>query len=205
MQTIWQCPDEAVAALVLAHGAGAGMTHRNMQALADGFELAGIATLRFDFPFVEMGATRPDPPHIATARIADAFAEAEERTSLPLWLGGHSFGGRMATHAVLDRGLRPKGLILCSFPLHPAARPATARAEHLAAIDLPMLFVSGTRDALADRELLTSVVAGLPQAELHWLDTADHGYRLLKRRRASSEDVFHEIGRVARSFIHRRS
>jgi predicted alpha/beta-hydrolase family hydrolase len=201
MNVLWQCPDEAVAALVLAHGAGAGMTHRNMQAIADAFERAGIATLRFNFAFVEAGARRVDAREVATARIAEAFAATKERTALPVWLGGHSFGGRMASHAVLDEGLDPPGLIFCAFPLHAAGKPSTARAAHLAGIKKPMLFLSGTRDALAERPLLEEVVAGLPDAELHRLDTADHGYRVLKRRRQCAEDVFEEMGRAARGFV----
>jgi len=202
---IWQAPNDAAAALVLAHGAGAGMRHRNMQALADAFERRGIATLRFDFLFIEQGRSRVDPPEVATARIAEAVAAARERTDSPLWLGGHSFGGRMASHAVAAGLVAPVGLVFCSFPLHMPGKPSTSRAAHLGAIDRPMLFLSGTRDELAERALLTGVVAGLPRAELHWLDTADHSYRVLKRSRASSEDVFDEIARVARDFVDRHS
>jgi uncharacterized protein len=198
---IWQAPRDAVAALVLAHGAGAGMRHRQMQSLADGFEHHGIATLRFDFPFITAGKSRVDSPDVATAKIAEAFASAAARSALPIWLGGHSFGGRMASHAVASGLVSPAGLIFCSFPLHMPGKPATTRAAHLAAISRPMLFLSGTRDALAERVLLEGVVAALPNAQLHWLDTADHGYKVLKRSRASAEDVFDEIGRVAREFI----
>lgn len=203
MKTLWQCPDAAVAALVFAHGAGAGMTHRNMQSLADAFERAGIATLRFNFPFIDAGRKRPDSPAVATATIAEAFATAAVMTPLPLWLGGHSFGGRMASHAVLHYPLSPQGLIFCSFPLHPPNKPSVTRVSHLAAIHLPMLFLSGTRDALATPKLLESVVADLPTGELHWLDTADHGYRTLKRTRKTPEDVFDEIATVTRDFIER--
>jgi uncharacterized protein len=198
---IWQNPQDAVAALVLAHGAGAGMRHRQMQALADGFERHGIATLRFDFPFIVAGKSRVDSPEVATAKIAEVFAAAAAHTALPIWLGGHSFGGRMSSHAVAARLVAPAGLIFCSFPLHMPGKPATTRAAHLASVDRPMLFLSGTRDALAERALLEGVVATLPSARLHWLDTADHGYRVLKRSRASAEDVFDEIGRVAREFV----
>jgi predicted alpha/beta-hydrolase family hydrolase len=177
------------------------MAHKHMQAIADGFAKRGIATLRFNFPFIEAGKNRVDPPEVATATIAAAFAAAAERTELPIWLGGHSFGGRMASHAVVDRGLDPKGLIFCSFPLHNSGKPAVTRAAHLAATSKPMLFLSGTRDDLADAALLRGVVAGLARAELHWLDTADHGYRVLKRSRASAEDVFDEMARVARAFV----
>jgi uncharacterized protein len=205
MQMLWQCPDGAVAAVVLAHGAGAGMAHRSMQAIAEGFAGRGLATLRFDFPFMEAGRKRVDPRPVATARVAEAMAEAAELTALPLWLGGHSFGGRMASHAVLDHGLSPRGLLFCAFPLHAAGKPGTDRARHLGAIGLPMLFLSGTRDALAERVLLEPLVAELPAAELHWLETADHGYRVSKRARGTGEDVFDEMGRAARAFVDRHS
>jgi uncharacterized protein len=198
---IWQCPDDATAALVLAHGAGAGMRHRNMQALADAFALRGIATLRFDFPFIEAGRKRVDPPAVATARIAAAFHSARERTRLPLWLGGHSFGGRMASHAVLTEQIAPAGLVFCSFPLHMPGKPGTERARHLADVRLPMLFLSGTRDELATPTLLEQVVATLPAAKLHWLDTADHGYRVRQRERGDKGDVFDEMAREARAFV----
>ena len=198
---LWQCPNDAVAALVLAHGAGAGMQHASMQAIATAFELRGIATLRFDFPFMAEGRNRVDPPAVATAAIAAAYAAAAQRTPLPIWLGGHSFGGRMASHAIVDRALPAAGLIFCSFPLHLPGKPDTKRAQHLAAIRQPMLFLSGTRDELAKRELLEPLVASLPTATLHWLDTADHGYRVLKRQRTRTDSVFDEMAEAARGFI----
>ena len=206
MKILWQCPESADAMLVLAHGAGAGMAHRNMQRLADAFGRQGVATLRFEFPFMEAGRKRVDSCAVATASIRDACAEASRRSALPLWLGGHSFGGRMASHAVIDRGLDPRGLIFCSFPLHAAGKRGTDRASHLAAIRLPMLFLSGTRDALAEGTLLEPLVSGLWSAELHWLDTADHGYRVLKKRSSrTDEDVFDEMARVGRGFIDRHT
>lgn len=201
MHTIWQCPDDALAALVLAHGAGAGMKHRHMQALADAFAQEGIATLRFDFPFVEAGRKRADPPAVAVERIAEAFSAAQARASLPLWLGGHSFGGRMASHALLERPLAARGLVLCSFPLHPAGKPGIARAAHLGRIDKPMLFLSGSRDALAELDLLEQVVAKLPSAKLHVLDAADHGYRVRAQARANRASVYVEAARAARAFM----
>lgn len=205
MRVIWQCPESAVAALVLAHGAGAGMEHRQMQAIADAFERRDMATLRFNFEFIEARKSRVDSQEIATARIAAACTEASARSALPLWAGGHSFGGRMASHAVLDQHLEVAGLIFCSFPLHNPGKPSVTRAEHLSGIQKPMLFLSGTRDPLADPALLGPLVAGLADTELHWLDTADHGYRILKRTRQSAEDVFEEMARVARDFIDRHS
>ena len=198
---LWQAPANAVAALVLAHGAGAGMRHAHMQAIADAFERQRIATLRFDFPFITEGRRRVDSPAVATACIAEMFAAARKRTDRPIWLGGHSFGGRMASHAILDRQLPAAGLVFCSFPLHMPGRPDNKRAAHLAAIRKPMLFLSGTRDALAERAWLEPLVQSLPSARLHWLETADHGYRVLKRTRTSSESVFDEMARVARAFI----
>jgi len=198
---LWQGPTDFVAALVLAHGAGAGMRHKSMQAIADAFEQRGIATLRFDFPYMVAGRNRVDSPEVATQAIAEAYAAAAERTTRPIWIGGHSFGGRMATHAVVDRAVPAAGLILCSFPLHMPGKPDTKRARHLSSIRQPLLFLSGTRDDLAEPKLLEPLVASLPNATLHWLDTADHGYRVLKRSRTRTDSVFDEMAEVARAFI----
>jgi uncharacterized protein len=202
---LWQCPNDAVAVLVLAHGAGAGMRHASMQAIADAFERRGIATLRFDFPYMAAGRNRVDSPAVATQAIAAAYAAAAERSSLPIWLGGHSFGGRMASHAVVDRELPAAGLIFCSFPLHLPGKPETKRAVHLGAIRQPMLFLSGTRDDLAERTLLEPLVRSLPSARLHWLETADHGYRVLKRTRTRTVSVFDEMADTARAFVDEHS
>jgi predicted alpha/beta-hydrolase family hydrolase len=198
---LWQCPTDAVAALVLAHGAGAGMRHKSMQAIADAFERRGIATLRFDFPYMIAGRNRVDSPEVATQAIAEAYAAAAERTTLPIWIGGHSFGGRMATHAAVDRAVPATGLILCSFPLHMPGKPDTKRAKHLKSIRQPLLFLSGTRDDLAEPKLLEPLIKSLPNAQLHWLDTADHGYRVLKRSRTRTDSVFDEMAEVARAFV----
>ena len=198
---LWQSSKDAVAALVLAHGAGAGMRHASMQAIADAFERRGIATWRFDFPYMAAGKSRVDPPDVATRAVAEAYAAVAERTKLPIWLGGHSFGGRMASHAVLDRELPAAGLIFCSFPLHMPGKPDTKRAQHLPSIRQPMLFLSGTRDDLAERELLEPLVRSLGLAALHWLDTADHGYRVLKRTRVRTDSVFDEMAEAARAFV----
>jgi len=194
-------PTTPVALVVLAHGAGADFRHANMLAIAEAFADQQIATLRFNFPFMEKGRRRVDRPDVSMDAIAAAVVAAAEE-GLPLYLGGHSFGGRMASHAVVERELPVRGLIFCSFPLHQPKKPSLSRAEHLPRIDVPMLFLSGTRDALAEPVLLEEVIAGLgKRAMLHWLDTADHSYKILKRQRPASPTVFEEMAGVARAFI----
>ncbi len=198
-------PDTADQLLVLAHGAGADFRHASMLGISEALAEQGIASLRFNFPFMEEGRRRVDSQATSVACILDALDTAREAApDLPLFVGGHSYGGRMASHAVLE-GAAPavSGLVFCSFPLHPPKKPGTERAAHLAQIELPLLFLSGTRDGLATPELLEQVVKGLPRAELHWLDTADHGYKILKRTRQSAEGVFAELARVAASFMRR--
>ena len=191
---------EPVATLVFGHGAGGDMHHRTMKAIAEAFSKVGIATLRFNFPFKEEGHARVDSKavSVATVKAAVEFAATNYQTSL--FLGGHSFGGRMASHAVVDYELNVAGMIFCSFPLHPRGKPSTARAEHLAAIRQPMLFLSGTRDALAEPDLLSSVVK-VARAKLQWLETADHGYGILKRTRQRQDDVFDQMADYARDFV----
>lgn len=196
-------PEQADALLVLAHGAGADFRHANMVNISDALARQNIASLRFNFPFMEEGRRRVDSQATSVASILAAVATAQEAApDLPLFLGGHSYGGRMASHAVLeDPAPAVTGLVFCSFPLHPPKKPGTERAVHLSEIDLPMLFLSGTRDGLATPALLEALIAGLPQAELHWLDTADHGYKILKRSRTSAEEVFDELARIAAGFM----
>ena len=189
-----------IATLVFGHGAGADMRHANMEAIARAFAAVGISTLRFNFPFKERGKSRVDSKHTSVATVAAALAFAKDTCDGPYHLGGHSFGGRMATHAVVDRGLAVAGMIFGSFPLHPAGKPSTHRADHMDAVNAPMLFLSGTRDALAEPELLTQVVDRLG-ATLRWLDTADHGYKVLKRTRTRTDDVFTEMAGYAREFV----
>ena len=171
-----------------------------MKAISEAFSEMGIATLRFNFPFKEDGRTRVDSRAVSTATVKAAVEFAIANYRMPLFLGGHSFGGRMASHAVVDYELNVDGMIFCSFPLHPRGKPSTARADHLVAIKRPMLFLSGTRDALADPDLLGPMVT-VVGARLQWLETANHGYSVLKRTRRRQDDVFEEMAGYARDFV----
>ena len=172
-------PDKPRAVLALAHGAGAGMNHPFMTSLAEGLLEHGIATVRYNFPFAEKGKGRPDPAPVAEKVAAAVVAYAHERfPTLSLYAGGKSFGGRM-TSQWMAREHPPsvKGLIFFGFPLHPPGKPATDRAAHLGSVGVPMLFLQGTRDALAQWTLIQQVVSGLPDATLEKIDGADHGFR----------------------------
>ena len=180
------------ALLVFGHGAGADMRHASMEAIASAFAGIGLATLRFNFPFKEAGKSRVDSQAVSTATIAAALERGQRESDGPHLLGGHSFGGRMASHAVVEHGLDVAGLVFCSFPLHGAGKPMTKRAEHLDGIAAPMLFLSGSRDGMADAPLLEGVVERVG-ATLHRLETADHGYKVLKRTRKRADTVFEEM------------
>lgn len=173
---LWDAPPAAAACLVLAHGAGAGMAHKGMAALAEGLAAREIAVLRYQFPYMEAGAKRPDSPAIAHLAVRAAVAEARRRTSLPVFAGGRSFGGRMTSQAEAAAAMGLKGLVFFAFPLHPAGKPGTDRAGHLSGVHVPMLFLQGDADALAQRDLLEPVVASLPNAELHLEPFADHSF-----------------------------
>lgn len=191
-----QTPAGAEACYVLAHGAGAGMDHAFMAAMAQGLAERGIASLRFNFPFMEQGSKRPDAPAVAQAAIRAAVAEAARRLpDLPLFAGGKSFGGRMTTQAqALDPLPGVKGLVLVGFPLHPAGKPSITRAEHLQDVKSPMLFLQGTRDALADLDLITQTTAGLgKRATLHGVDGADHAFHVLVRSGRTNRQVLDEL------------
>jgi predicted alpha/beta-hydrolase family hydrolase len=174
-------PDDAKALYVFAHGAGAGMAHRAMESNAAGLAERRIATLRYQFPYIEKGGKRVDPPRVAHAAVRAAAAEAGRLApDLPLFAGGRSFGGRMTSQAQADSPLPGiRGLAFLGFPLHPAGKPGTERAEHLSRVEIPMLFVSGSRDALAETDLLRPVVAALgSRATLHLVDQADHSLKV---------------------------
>ncbi len=175
-----ELPASARACYVLAHGAGAGMDHPFMQALATELAPRGFATLRYQFPYMERGSRRPDPPPLCHATVRAAVAECDRLAAdLPVFAGGRSFGGRMTSQAQALAPLpRVRGLAFLGFPLHPAGHPSDTRAEHLAQVHIPMLFLQGTRDALAGRAHLEAVMARLgPRARVRWLEHADHGFR----------------------------
>ncbi|HEX4269646.1 MAG TPA: alpha/beta family hydrolase [Steroidobacteraceae bacterium] len=176
----------------MAHGAGAGMEHPSMQAVAAGLAQRGIATLRYQFPYMERKSRRPDPPALCHATVRAAVAEAGRLApDLPLLAGGRSFGGRMTSQAQAKTPLaRVRGLVFLAFPLHPADRPGTERAVHLQEIDIPMLFIQGTRDALADLTLLRPLVTRLgAQATLCLLQDADHSFHVPARSGRKDSDV----------------
>ncbi len=194
-------PADATHLLVLGHGASTNMRHATLQNIADRMAEAGIATFRYNFPYMEHRKGRDSQP-VCVATIRAAAAEARRLApELPLLAGGHSFGGRMTSHAAAEAPIEGvKGLVFFSFPLHQPGRPETKRAEHLGRVTVPMLFLSGTRDVMADLKLLKQTVGKLKLATLHELDTADHGFKTLKKTRKSSEDVFAEMARVTRDW-----
>jgi uncharacterized protein len=192
VSALWQAPEAFAAVLSLAHGAGAGMTHRSMAAIADGLEALGIATLRYQFPYMERGGKRPDSPPPAHAAVRAAAAEAARRAEgHPLFAGGRSFGGRMTSQAQAIEPLADvRGLVFFAFPLHPAGKPGVERAEHLAKVTVPMLFVQGTNDALAQLDLLRPTVAGLGAlASLELLPEADHSFHAPARSGRKDADA----------------
>ena len=196
-------PDLATHLLVLGHGASSNMRTPMLAAIAEALAGQNIATFRYNFPYSEKGGGRNSQATVTeTIRSAVKVAQAA-CPDLPVFAGGHSFSGRMTSTAQSESPIDGvKGLIFFSFPLHPAGEPAITRAEHLANVEIPMLFLSGTRDALAELDLLQPVVKDLgTRATLHLVDTADHSFKILKRTRTSTEDVFAELARVARNWI----
>lgn len=197
-----QPADNPIARMVLGHGAGANMLHVHMQSLADALAANGIETLRYNFPYMERGGGRTDKLEVCIDTIGAALKLNDSIVpELPTFVAGHSFGGRMSSHFAASEQPCIAGMIYFSFPLHPAKKPDTKRAAHLRTISLPQLFISGTRDALAEMPLLEPIVADLTKASLHKIDTADHGFKILKRTRLSTEDVYIEAARVTRAFI----
>ncbi|MGE3989511.1 MAG: alpha/beta family hydrolase [Pseudorhodoplanes sp.] len=189
-------PAQPTAAFVFAHGAGAGMTHKFMEAVAAGLAARGIATLRYQFPYMQHGARRPDTPAVAHETVRAAIATAAAHwPGLPLVAGGKSFGGRMTSQAQAKQALPGvRGLCFFGFPLHPAGKPATERGAHLSQITVPMLFLQGTRDALAELSLIQPLVASLGQrATLHLVRDADHSFHVPARSGRKDAQVMEEI------------
>jgi hypothetical protein len=182
--------------LVLAHGAGAGMSHPFMARLADELAAVGIATLRYQFPYMEQQRRVPDAPAVLTATVRAAVrAAAEAAPGLPLLAGGKSMGGRMTSQAAAERPLDGvRGLVFFGFPLHPPNKPGTKRADHLVKVTAPMLFLQGTRDTFAELPLLRPVCAKLgSRATLHVIETADHSFHVLKSSGRTDAEVLREL------------
>jgi predicted alpha/beta-hydrolase family hydrolase len=189
-------PQQPRACLVLAHGAGAGMTHPFMEDVATGLGERGVATLRYQFPYMDKGGKRPDPPAIAHAAVRAAVAEAARCCpGLPLLAGGKSFGARMTSQAQAKQPLAGvRGLVFLGFPLHPSGKPSSDRADHLADVRIPMLFVQGTRDKLAELDLLKPVIERLgAAATLQLIDGADHSFHVPARSGRNDGEVMREI------------
>jgi hypothetical protein len=190
--TLFDSPKEAKALLVFAHGAGAGMKHPFMDAVAKGLGERGIATLRYEFDYMAKGTKRPDPPKVAQARVREAVADAARRMpGVALFAGGKSFGGRMTSQAQAESPLEGvRGLVFFGFPLHAAGKPSADRAKHLAQVQVPMLFLQGSRDALADLELLTPAVKKLgARATLEIVEGADHSFHVPAKSGRSDAEV----------------
>jgi predicted alpha/beta-hydrolase family hydrolase len=178
--------------LVLAHGAGAGMTHPYLEALSGELNSAGIATLRYQFPYMEKRRKIPDKPVVLTATVRAAVDKAKEMApTLPLFAGGKSMGGRMTSTAASEHPLEGvSGLVFFGFPLHPPNRPGTKRADHLSRVTVPMLFLQGTRDAFADLQLLRPICTQLgSRATLEVVDGADHSFHVLKASGKNDAEV----------------
>jgi len=194
-------PDGARLLYVLAHGAGAGMRHPFLESISQGLAERSVATLRYQFPYMEQRARRPDPPAVAAATVRAAVMEAARVTpGLPLVAGGKSFGGRMTSTAQAEAPLPGvRGLVFLGYPLHPPGRPGDSRAEHLARVQIPVLFLQGTRDEFADLKLLQPVVKRLGErATLHLVEGGDHSFHVLKRSGRTDTDVMGElVGMIA--------
>ena len=189
-------PPQARACYVFAHGAGVGMMHSYMAAVAAGLAERGIATLRYQFPYMEKGTKRPDPPPVAHAAVRAAVMEAARLCpGLPLIAGGKSFGGRMTSQAQASAPLDGvRGLAFFGFPLHPAGKPSDDRAKHLSRVKIPMLFLQGTRDSLAEMNLLEPVVKRIGQSvTLHRVEGADHSFHVPARSGRNDAEVMREI------------
>jgi uncharacterized protein len=207
LSALWLSPPGARACLVLAHGAGAGMEHAFMNDLAQALAEVGVSTLRFNFPSMERGLRRPDPPEVAHEAVCAAVHRANALAPrLPLAAGGKSFGGRMTSQA-FARGLIPQAgaLVFVGFPLHPPKKPGVERAQHLHDVHAPMLFVQGTRDALAQAALIEGVCAELGErARLCFIQGADHGFAAPRSAQLDGVPIVLRIARLVAGFLDER-
>ncbi|MGD2135244.1 MAG: dienelactone hydrolase family protein [Gemmatimonadales bacterium] len=205
VSALLEVPQHAFALLVLAHGAGAGMRHAFMADLAAALAEERVGTLRYQFPYMEAAKKRPDRPPVAMAAVQAAVrAAGEQCPELPRFVGGKSFGGRMSSQAVAEAMLEGvSGLVFFGFPLHAPKRPGTSRADHLAHVRVPMLFLQGSRDAFADLELLRGVLDGLPCApELHVVPDADHSFKVPKRAAREPGEILAELAARTAAWMH---
>jgi predicted alpha/beta-hydrolase family hydrolase len=214
LEYVWQLPKRGVArvrdrAVLLAHGAGSDMHGPALVAVADALAAAGVASLRFNYPYRTNGRKAPDRPKVLDAATREAAAELARRSKLPperLVLGGRSMGGRYCSMVVgaADDPVPALGLLLLGYPLHAAGKPDQPRVEHFPRIHVPVLFVSGTRDALASKPALTAAARALKGPRtFHWLDTADHGYRPLKSSGRTPASVLADVGAIASDWVTR--
>ena len=196
-------PADARALLVLAHGAGASMRHVFLEQLTRRLTARRVAVLRYAFPYTQRGARAPDKPPVLMATVRAAVAAASDLApDLPLFAGGKSMGGRMTSQAMAEAPLPAvRGLVFVGFPLHPAGRPSTSRATHLAKVSLPMLFLQGTRDTLADLALLRPVVRPLARTTLHVVEDADHGFHVRKTSGSTDAQVLDELAEVTAAWM----
>lgn len=204
VSALYQKAPHARALLVLAHGAGAGMTHPFMVATADRLAEAGVSTLRFQFPYMEAGSKRPDRPAVAHAAIRAAVQKAAKLApALPLFAGGKSFGGRMTSQAqALEPLPNVQGLVFLGFPLHPPEKPSVERAAHLSDTGIPLLFIQGTRDRLARPALLRKVMKGLGKRASFWpIKDADHSFGVLVQSGRTAQEVLAETADVVGKWI----
>ena len=195
-------PKNARWLLALAHGAGAGMTHPFMENLSDELSAVAIATFRYQFPYMEQRRHVPDAPAVLTATVVAAVQAAKKAApDLPILAGGKSMGGRMTSQAAQHPLDGVQGLIFFGFPLHPPNRPGTKRADHLAKVTVPMLFLQGTRDTFADLKLLRPICAKLGErATLHVIESADHSFHVLKSSKRTDADVLRELAETTASW-----
>jgi predicted alpha/beta-hydrolase family hydrolase len=200
---LWICPESASHVLVLSHAAGTSIEHASMVSIASALNDVGIATFRYNFPYMEKGGGGLDGRATCYETVRSAMRKVSELAGdRTLLAGGRSFGGRMTSMAVAEEWIPGlTGIVFYAFPLHPAKKPATDRGDHLSDVGVPMLFLTGTRDMLAELELLEPIVDQLPLSRLHVIDTADHSFKVLKRSGLTEEQVQQDAAVVVKDWV----